>query len=66
VETDLKRRIAVERVNAYLKQFFGVEKIRYRTGKRAKIKMDMTTLVYNALCLAKDRLNQQLQVGVAI
>jgi transposase len=61
-----KRRTAVERVNAYLKQFFGIENIRYRTGKRAKMQMDMTTLVYNALCLAKDRLNQQLQEGVAV
>ena len=61
-----KRRTAVERVNAYLKQFFGVENIRYRTGKRAKIQLDMTTLVYNALCLAKDRLNQQLREGVAV
>ncbi len=56
----------MEQVNAYLKQFFGVKNIRYRNGKRTKIQMYMTTLVYNALCLAKDRLNQPLQEGVAV
>lgn len=55
-----KRRTAVERVNAYLKEFFQLNNVRYRTGKRAKIHFDMITLVYNASKLAADRINAQL------
>ena len=54
-----KRRTAVERVNAYLKEFFQLNNVRYRTGKRAKIHFDMVTLVYNASKLAADRINAQ-------
>ncbi|WP_268827867.1 transposase, partial [Tetragenococcus koreensis] len=32
-----KRRSAVERVNAYLKEYFQLNNVRYRTGKRAKV-----------------------------
>lgn len=55
-----KRRTAVERVNAYLKEFFQLNNVRYRTGKRAKIHFYMVTLVYNASKLAADRINVQL------
>ena len=55
-----KRRTAVERVNAYLKEFFQLNNVRYRTGKRAKIHFDMIILVYNASKLAADRINTQL------
>lgn len=55
-----KRRTAVERVNAYLKEFFQLNNVRYRTGKRAKIHFDMIILVYNASKLAADRINAQL------
>ncbi len=55
-----KRRTAVERVNAYLKEFFQLNNIRYRTGKRAKIHFDIITLIYNASKLAADRINAQL------
>ncbi|WP_106495813.1 IS1182 family transposase [Lentibacillus sp. Marseille-P4043] len=55
-----KRRTAVERVNAYLKEFFQLNNVRYRTGKRAKIHFDMVTLIYNASKLAADRINAQL------
>ncbi|PTY72765.1 hypothetical protein B5V88_17715, partial [Heyndrickxia sporothermodurans] len=55
-----KRRTAVERVNAYLKEFFQLNNVRYRTGKRAKIHFDMVTLIYNASKLAADRINVQL------
>lgn len=55
-----KRRSAVERVNAYLKDFFQLNNVRYRTGKRAKIHFDMVTLIYNASKLATDRINAQL------
>jgi Transposase DDE domain len=55
-----KHRTAVERVNAYLKEFFQLNNVRYRTGKRAKIHFDMVTLVYNASKLAADRIIVQL------
>lgn len=59
-KTIFKRRTAVERVNAYLKECFQLNNVRYRTGKRAKIHFDMITLVYNASKLAADRINAQL------
>ncbi|MEI3600286.1 MULTISPECIES: IS1182 family transposase [unclassified Oceanobacillus] len=55
-----KRRTAVERVNAYLKEWFQLNNVRYRTGKRAKVHFDMVTLVYNASKLAADRIDAQL------
>ncbi|KGX84697.1 hypothetical protein N784_12175 [Pontibacillus litoralis JSM 072002] len=55
-----KRRTAVERVNAYLKEFFQLNNVRYRTGERAKVHFDMVTLVYNASKLAADRIHAQL------
>ena len=39
-----KRRTAVERVNAYLKEFFQLNNVRYRTGKRAKFHFDISRL----------------------
>ncbi len=53
-------RIAVERVNAYLKEFFQLNNVRYRTGKRAKVHFDIVTLIYNASKLAADRISTQL------
>lgn len=55
-----KSRTAVERVNAYLKEFFQLNNVRYRTGKRAKVHFDLVTLVYNASKLAADRINARL------
>ena len=55
-----KRRTSVERVNAYLKEYFQLDNVRYRTGARAKVHFDMVTLVYNASKLAADRINAQL------
>ncbi|WP_017470474.1 IS1182 family transposase [Amphibacillus jilinensis] len=52
-----KRRSAVERVNGYLKEYFQLDNVRYRTGKRAKVHFDIVTLVYNASKLASDRVN---------
>lgn len=52
-----KRRTAVERVNAYLKEYFQLNNVRYRTGKRAKVHFDLITLIYNASKLAADRIN---------
>jgi len=51
------RRTAVERVNAYLKEFFQLNNVRYRTGKRAKVHFDIVPLIYNASKLAVDRIN---------
>ncbi|MFD1039689.1 IS1182 family transposase [Virgibacillus byunsanensis] len=55
-----KRRSAVERVNGYLKEFFQLNNVRYRTGKRAKVHFDIVTLIYNASKLAADRINALL------
>ena len=52
-----KRRSAVERVNAYLKEYFQLNNVRHRTGKRAKVHFDFVTLVYNASKLAADRIH---------
>ncbi len=60
-----KQRSSVERVFAYLKQYFGLNQIRYRTGKRAKFQFDLITLVYNGIKLALDRLNARLDVLAA-
>jgi transposase len=59
-KTIFKRRTAVERVNAYLKEFFQLNNVRYRTGKRAKVHFDIVTLIYNASKLAADRMNVML------
>lgn len=50
-----KQRSAVERVIAYLKEFFQLNNVRFRTGKRAKVHFDFTHLVYNGAKLACDR-----------
>jgi len=51
------QRTAVERVNAYLKGYFQLNNVRYRSGKRAKTHFDIVTLIYNASKLAADRIN---------
>src|SRR5699024_2879275 len=56
-----KKRTAVERVNGYLKEFFQLNNVRYRSGERANIHFDMVTLIYNASKLAADRINKQLK-----
>ena len=56
-----KQRTAVERVNAYLKEFFQLKNVRYRTGKKAKVHFDLITLVYNSTKLALDRINKQMK-----
>lgn len=61
-----KRRTAVERVNAYLKEFYQLNNVRYRTGKRAKVHFDLVTLVYNAAKLAADRINALLNSQQAV
>ncbi len=56
-----KQRTAVERVIGYLKEYFQLNNVRYRTGKKAKFHFDLIVLIYNAAKLALDRINQQLQ-----
>jgi transposase len=56
-----KKRTAVERVNAYLKEFFQLNNIRHRGGAKAKIDFDISCLVYTMSKLAVDRINKQLQ-----
>lgn len=60
-----KKRSAVERVNAYLKEFFQLNNVRHRTGPKAKAHFDLVTLVYNAVKLACDRLNRRLNEQAA-
>lgn len=57
-----KERTAVERVNAYLKQFFQLNNIRHRTGRKAKLHFNLVTFIYNACKLAVDRMNVRLQL----
>ena len=56
-----KERTAVERVNAYLKQYFQLKNVRHRTGRKAKLHFDLVTFIYNACKLAADRINVILQ-----
>ncbi|WP_066148204.1 transposase [Neobacillus novalis] len=55
-------RTAVERVNAYLKEFFQLNNVRHRKGKKAKLHFDLVTLVYNASKLAVDRIRKMLDI----
>ncbi|MBB5148765.1 hypothetical protein HNR36_001151, partial [Ureibacillus thermosphaericus] len=52
---------AVERVNAYLKEYFQLNNVRHRTGKKAKMHFNLVTLIYNTCKLAVDRINALLQ-----
>ena len=56
-----KERTAVERVNASLKQFFQLNNVRHRTGRKAKLHFNLVTFIYNACKLAVDRINAQLR-----
>lgn len=60
LNTIYNRRTAVERVNAYLKEWFQLNNVRYRRGERAKVHFDLVILVYNASKLAADHINAQL------
>ena len=56
-----KERTAVERVNAYLKEYFQLNNVRHRTGRKAKLDFNLVTFIYNACKLAVDQLNALLQ-----
>ncbi|WP_059041934.1 transposase [Paenibacillus rubinfantis] len=54
-----KKRTAVERVFAYLKEYFGMRRTRHR-GVRASVDFQLSTLAYNLSKFALDKLNKQL------
>lgn len=60
-----KKRSAVERVNAYLKEFFQLNNIRHRTGQKARAHLNLVTLVYNCTKLVCDRLSRQFKEQAA-
>lgn len=51
----------VERINAYLKQYFQLKNVRHRTGRKTKLHFELVTFIYNACKLAADRINFILQ-----
>jgi transposase len=52
-----KKRTTVERVNAYMKEYFQLNNIRHR-GALAKVDFELACLTYTACKLTVDRLNQ--------
>lgn len=65
MEADREIEIAIERVNAYLKEYFQLNNVRHRSGQKAKAHFHLVTLIYNGMKLACDRLNKQLQLQAA-
>ncbi|WP_150273566.1 transposase [Paenibacillus tepidiphilus] len=59
------KRTAVERVFAYLKEYFGMKRTRHR-GVRASVDFQLSTLAYNLSKFALDKLNQQLRTSQQI
>lgn len=59
-----KKRTAVERVFAYLKEYFGLHRTRHR-GTRAEVDFQLSTLAYTVCKFALDKWNQQLEQVVA-
>lgn len=55
-----KKRTAVERVNAYLKEYFQLNNIRHR-GSLAKVDFEFSILAYTLCKLAVDRLNKSMR-----
>jgi len=55
-------RTAVERVNAYLKEYFQLKNIRHR-GNLAKVDFEFSILAYTLCKLAVDRLNKSKRVA---
>jgi transposase len=57
-----KQRTAVERVNAYLKEYFQLNNIRHR-GKLAQVDFQFSILAYTLCKLAVDRLNKSARIA---
>jgi transposase len=60
-----KQRTSVERVNAYLKEYFQLNNIRYRSGDLARVHTDLICLLFNASKIAVDRINTKLNCKAA-
>ncbi|MFD1184101.1 transposase, partial [Paenibacillus timonensis] len=54
-----KKRTAVERVFAYLKEYYGLRRTRHR-GVRANVDFQLSMLAYNLTKFALDKLNKRL------
>ncbi|WP_182540062.1 hypothetical protein [Fontibacillus panacisegetis] len=59
MEANSQAKIAVERVNASLSEFFQLNNVRHRSGKKARLHFTLVTLVYNSMKLVLDRVNKQ-------
>jgi transposase len=57
-----KQRTAVERINAYLKEYFQLNNIRHR-GKLAQVDFQFSILAYTLCKLAVDRLNKSMSIA---
>jgi transposase len=57
-----KQRTAVERINAYLKEYFQLNNIRHR-GKLAQVDFRFSILAYTLCKLAVDRLNKSMRIA---
>jgi len=57
-----KQRTAVERINAYLKEYFQLNNVRHR-GKRAQVDFQFSILAYTLCKLAVDRLNKSMKIA---
>lgn len=57
-----KQRTAVERINAYLKEYFQLNNIRHR-GKLAQVDFQFSILAYTLCKLAVDRLNKSMKIA---
>lgn len=54
-----KKRTAIERVFAYLKEYFGLGRTRHR-GKKAFVDFELSTLAFTISKFALDKMNQQI------
>jgi hypothetical protein len=57
-----KQRTAVERINAYLKEYFQLNNIRHR-GSLASVDFQFSILAYTLCKLAVDRLNKSMRIA---
>lgn len=55
-----KKRTAVERVFAYLKEYFGLKRTRHR-GLRATVDFQLSSLAYNLCKFSLDKLNKRIE-----
>ncbi|MNW48488.1 hypothetical protein D3C74_258550 [compost metagenome] len=58
MEANSQEKIRSRRVNAFLKEFFQLNNVRHRSGKKAGLYFTLVTLVYNSMKLVLDRVNK--------